>query len=85
MDLKEALHTRVVKVKFTKVNGDIREMICTQDFSKIPADKHPKEKPLVEGEEPKPVKVSDTIRVFDLEKGEWRSFKLGSVIESVIL
>jgi len=71
-----------VTVTFTKADGTDREMLCTLDHSRIPF------KPLapttstapVDGivrESKKPQKAPDphSLRVFDIEKQEWRSFR----------
>jgi hypothetical protein len=60
-----------LRITFTKADGTEREMRCTLVESKIPSDKTPKGT----GRE-----TSDaTQRVFDLDKGEWRSFKWESL------
>ena len=52
-------------VTFTKKDGTNRVMKCTRSPSQIPEDQHPKNG----------TGDSDTsIRVFDLDKNEWRSF-----------
>jgi len=80
--IKGLLHTHEITVTFTKADGTDREMLCTLNGTKIPL------KPvapttstaLVDGivrESKKPKKAPDphSIRVFDLEKQEWRSFR----------
>jgi phage baseplate assembly protein gpV len=63
-----------VEVTFRKKDGSERTMLCTLAESNIPADKAPKEGSTA--------KFSDAAqRVFDLEKGEWRSFRWDSVIQ----
>jgi hypothetical protein len=71
-----------VTVTFTKADGTERDMLCTLDHSRIPVSVA---KPVsttapVDGivrESRKPKKEPDphSIRVFDLEKQEWRSFR----------
>ena len=57
-------------VTFTKKDGTERTMRCTRSPVQIPEDQHPKNG----------TGDSDTaIRVFDLDKSEWRSF----VVENV--
>ena len=62
-----------VTVVFTKKDGTERAMLCTLIESKIPGDKQPKT----------PTEVGSTtgqaVRVFDIDKGEWRSFRWDSV------
>ena len=71
-----------VTVTFTKADGTDRDMLCTLDSSRIPVTVA---KPVsttapVDGivrESRKPRKEPDphSIRVFDVEKQEWRSFR----------
>ena len=80
--IKGLLSNSEVKVTFVKADGTDREMRCTLDGAKIPA------KPIaptnstapVDGivrESKRPRKEPDphSIRVYDLEKQEWRSFR----------
>lgn len=71
--LLQNLRSREVLVDFVKKNGERRIMRCTKNSNVIPEDKQPKGL-LVESES------ADNIRVFDLEKSEWRSFNWGSVV-----
>jgi len=76
------LQNSEVTVTFTKADGTERDMLCTLDHSRIPVRVA---KPVsttapVDGivrESRKPRKEPDphSIRVFDLEKQEWRSFR----------
>jgi len=70
--LKAMLHAGPATVTFTKKDGTDRVMKCTLEEDKIPK---------VElKEDAKPRKESTTsMRVFDLEKNEWRSFTIKSV------
>lgn len=57
-------------VTFTKKDGTQRVMRCTRSPSQIPEDQHPKDS----------INDSGTsMRVFDLDKNEWRSF----IVENV--
>lgn len=62
-----------VSISFIKKDGSSREMLCTLSESAIPTDKRPKTQ----------TEASDTIgsavAVFDIQKGEWRSFRWDSV------
>ena len=64
-------------VVFTKADGTDREMRCTLDHSQIP--ETPTKPVPVDGivQESKPRKAPDvhSLRVFDLDKQEWRSFR----------
>ena len=71
-----------VTVTFTKADGTDRDMLCTLDHSRIPVSiaKPVSTTAPVDGivrESKKPKKEPDphSIRVFDLEKQEWRSFR----------
>lgn len=61
-----------VTVTFTKKDGTERTMHCTRNMNAIPQGKHPKGT----GRQ----KSQWTMVVFDIEKGEWRSFDEGSVL-----
>lgn len=69
--LKNILPTTEATITFTKADGTERVMKCTLEAGKLP--------PVVVKEDAKPRKQSDStkaLRVFDLEKGEWRSFTI---------
>lgn len=72
--LKSVLSMTEAKVTFTKVDGTERVMKCTLEASKLP---------VVElKEDAKPRKQSDStkaLRVFDLDKNEWRSFTIKNI------
>ena len=72
------LQNSEVTVTFTKADGTDRDMLCTLDGSRIPVT--PVKPVSVDGlvrESRRPKKAPDphSIRVFDLEKQEWRSFR----------
>ncbi len=67
---------------FVKADNTVRDMKCTLNWDFIPSDKHPKaatNNTAVDGivRESKSRRESDphSLRVFDLELMEWRSFK----------
>ena len=62
-----------VTVTFTKVDGTERVMNCT-----LKPELLPEAKPLAEGKTPRK-ESSTSIRVYDLEKQEWRSFTTKNV------
>jgi hypothetical protein len=67
----KAIKNSDVTVLFTKKDGTDREMLCTLAESLIPSDKRPKTEN---------TKFSDdALRVFDLDKKEWRSFRWDSI------
>lgn len=71
--LTDAIREDIVEIQFEKKDGSVRAMKCTLKQDVIPADKTPKVT-----EEAKPVQTS-ALRVFDVEKQEWRSFRWDSV------
>ena len=78
--VRSLLHKTPVTVTFVKADGTMREMLCTLDMARVPHDKLPKGDVAVEDllkENKKPRKEPDphSIRVYDLEKAEWRSFR----------
>ena len=74
--LVEGLKKNLVKVVFTKVNGDIRVMNCTLHDSVLPettiTETTKKENP-------------DTISVWDTDNDGWRSFRVDSIKEFKIV
>jgi hypothetical protein len=71
----QKLRTDIVNVCFTKADGSERKMLCTLVESKIPEDKRPKNTETQSGST-----AGSSVRVFDTEKQEWRSFRFESVI-----
>jgi hypothetical protein len=65
------LRARTCRVIFTKVDGEERDMHCTLNMEFIPEDKRPKT-----GKE----HVDSVIRAFDINKQEFRSFRVENVI-----
>jgi WYL_2, Sm-like SH3 beta-barrel fold len=72
-DVLKTLRAGETTVRFTKVDGSEREMRCTLSDVHIPTDKHPKTSQSSST-------AGSAIRVFDLDKSEWRSFRLESLI-----
>lgn len=72
--LKSILAVTEATITFTKVDGTERVMKCTLEPAKLP--------PVVVKEDVKPRKVSDStkaLRVFDVDKQEWRSFTIKNI------
>ena len=71
--MKTQLGDSICTVKFTKENGDEREMKCTTNLRYIPEESvpenHDKKLELSRGNDRK------LFVVFDTEKGKWRSFR----------
>jgi hypothetical protein len=70
-EMVEMLRERICVVKFTKVDGEPREMSCTLNEKVIPDSLKPKDGSTKYSEE--------VIKVFDINKAAWRSFKVNSV------
>jgi hypothetical protein len=76
--VRSLLQKGTVTVTFVKADGSVRDMKCTLDWEAIPQDRHPGQ-PSVDGivKESKQRREPDphSLRVFDVEKSEWRSFR----------
>mgnify|MGYP003972628885 FL=1 len=70
--LVEGLKRNLMKVVFTKVNGEERIMLCTLHESVLP-------EPIIT-ESTKKVNP-DTISVWDIDNNGWRSFRMDSIKE----
>ena len=71
-----------VTVTFTKADGTDRDMLCTLDHSRIPvsvakpiSSSAPVDGIVRESKRPRKEPDPHSIRVFDVEKQEWRSFR----------
>lgn len=60
------------RVQFYKVDGSIRELVCTRDMTIIPEDR----RPTTEGRS----KNTTTVTVYDVEEKGWKSFILENLI-----
>lgn len=70
--LLEILRSGKVTVRFTKNDGSERKMLCTLMENEIPSEKMPKNS--------EKAKNDGVIPVFDVEKQDWRSFRIDSVV-----
>ena len=68
------LQQNAMRITFTKVNGDERIMDCTLQEHMIP-----------ETNESNRKQNEEVLPVFDINKGEWRSFRLDSVTNIELL
>ena len=68
------LQKQAMKITFTKVNGEERVMDCTLQEHMLP-----------ETNESNRKQNEEVLPVFDINKGEWRSFRLDSVTNIEIL
>ena len=62
------LQKKSMRITFTKVNGEERVMDCSLQEHIVPATKYTDRK-----------QNEEVLPVFDINKGEWRSFRLDSV------
>jgi WYL_2, Sm-like SH3 beta-barrel fold len=77
-ELVDLLRETAVTINFTKTDGTKRDMKCTLVWDFIPVEHRPQ--PKKDNDDMPPRKENlDTIRVFDLEKIGWRSFRLDSI------
>ena len=74
-EIVEALKVYKCVVKFTKVNGEVREMPCTLREDIVP--KYERKTPVKESVD----KEKNTLSVWCLDKNAWRSFRVDSVLE----
>jgi len=72
--LRELLHTNFVQVVFTKKDGTERTMLCTLNPSKLPPQTD------LEEEIQKRKPNENVLAVYDMEKADWRSFRIDSII-----
>jgi hypothetical protein len=72
--IKSLLQKSSITVTFTKADGTDREMLCTLDPTKLPPVAAPVDGIVKEAKERKKPD-EHSLRVFDLEKNEWRSFR----------
>lgn len=74
-EMIEELRKRDCRVIFKKANGEERDMVCTLQENALP------EFAVDKNTDKKSVAYSDqVIRVIDVKSGEWRSFRVDSVI-----
>jgi hypothetical protein len=74
-EIKDALHTNVCTVTFTKVNGDERVMKCTLKEALLPAQIDVEESIEKKTKTPNP----DVLAVYDVTAEGWRSFRWDSL------
>ena len=75
-DLREFLLDGIVNVTFNKKDGTERIMNCTLNYEHIPENKKPLN--LYKGE--KVLQNLNILKVFDIDKQDWRSF----IVENII-
>jgi hypothetical protein len=70
-DVYDRLRSSVITVNFTKVDGTQRTMRCTLQDIHLPEQYRGKGTVLTE--------ATNVMRVYDVDLGEWRSFKVDSI------
>lgn len=75
-ELLNVLRKNVCSIRFTKVDGTLREMKCTLDKQHLPVHLDANEDSDYQRKE-----NMNVIAVYDLEKMEWRSFRVDSLID----
>lgn len=60
-----------VRFRFRKESGEIRDARGTCNLKYIPISKHPTKR----------MPITTSIRYYDYDRQDWRSFQLGSLIE----
>lgn len=70
-ELIKTLSSGLSKITFFKVDGSVREMVCTRDVSIIPSDRQ---------ESTGTKTFTSTIPVYDVENDGWRSFIVDNLI-----
>lgn len=75
--LKRLLEFNVMSVNFTKTDGSARNMICTLNPLYIDGSVKPDRNAINKN-------PTDSIRVWDIEKHSWRSFRLDRITSTAI-
>jgi hypothetical protein len=76
--IKSLLQKQPITVVFTKADGTDREMLCTlnpEALPPVPVTTGPVDGIVKESKKPRKEPDPHSIRVFDLDKKEWRSFR----------
>ena len=73
--VKSLLQKGSITVTFIKADGTDREMLCTLNPEQLPPVSMPIDGIVKESKKPRKEPDPHSIRVFDLEKKEWRSFR----------
>jgi hypothetical protein len=76
-DIIESLREGICEFRFTKLDGQIREMTATLREDTIPEIRQSQE---ASRNAPKEITEETAIRVYDLDIQEWRSFRPQSLI-----
>ena len=77
--IKDMLQVDILKVTFTKKDGTLRDMYCTLQNEFIPEHKEYHIETVAKRE-----KNMSVLSVFDVEKADWRSFRIDSIADFAI-
>jgi hypothetical protein len=69
------LQEGIKSFKFLKADGTERPMKATLNFDIIPEESHPKS-----GKASQSESVTNLVKAFDVEMGQWRSFKVDQLV-----
>jgi hypothetical protein len=79
--IKSLLQVSTVTVQFTKADGTVRDMQCTLNPEQLPVTTGPVDGIVVESAKSRKAPDPHSLRVFDVEKQEWRSFRFDRLLK----
>jgi hypothetical protein len=82
--VKGLLVTSKITVQFTKADGTVRDMQCTLNPEHLPdlVTTGPVDGIVVESAKPRKAPDPHSLRVFDVDKQEWRSFRFDRLLKT---
>lgn len=81
--IKSLLQVSTITVQFTKADGTVRDMQCTLNPEQLPdiVTTGPVDGIVVESAKPRKTPDPHSLRVFDTDKQEWRSFRFDRLLK----
>ena len=81
--IKGLLRVSTITVQFTKADGTVRDMKCTLNPEQLPdvVTTGPVDGIVSESAKPKKAPDHESLRVFDTDKQEWRSFRFDRLLK----
>jgi hypothetical protein len=81
--IKSLLQASTITVQFTKADGTVRDMQCTLNPEQLPdmVTTGPVDGIVVESAKPRKAPDPHSLRVFDVDKQEWRSFRFDRLLK----
>ena len=81
--IKSLLQVSTITVQFTKADGTVRDMQCTLNPEQLPdiVTTGPVDGVVTESAKPRKAPDPHSLRVFDVEKQEWRSFRFDRLLK----